>query len=64
MRMINMSITLKRWDESGNNCLGTQEITLDQLEYIWHSLRAADPDFRAPVIEDKIYKLLQANLYE
>ena len=56
-----MSITLKRWDESGNNCLGTQEITLDQLEYIWHSLRAVDPDLRAPDLEDKIQFLLLAN---
>ena len=39
-----MSATIKRWDESGNKCLGTIEITTDQLEYIWHSLRAVDPD--------------------
>jgi hypothetical protein len=56
-----MSVTVKRWDESGNKCLGTVELTLDQLEYIWHSLRAVDPDLRAPVIESKIHKLLLAN---
>ena len=56
-----MSVTVKRWDESGNKCLGTVELTLDQLEYIWHSLRAVDPDLRSPELEDKIRKLLLAN---
>jgi hypothetical protein len=56
-----MSVTVKRWDESGNKCLGTVELTLDQLEYIWHSLRAVDPDLRSPPLENKIHKLLLAN---
>jgi hypothetical protein len=56
-----MSITLKRWDESGNNCLGTAEINLDELEIIWHALRWVDPDLRATDLENKIHKLILAN---
>ena len=56
-----MSITIKSWDETGNKSLATEEITRAQLEYIWHSLRAVDPDLRSPELEDKIHKLLQAN---
>jgi hypothetical protein len=56
-----MSITLKRWDESGNKCLGTAEIDLDELEIIWHALRWVDPDYRVPELESKIHRLIQAN---
>jgi len=56
-----MSITIKSWDESGNKSLATEEITRAQLEYIWHSLRAVDPDLRTPDLEDKIQRLLLAN---
>ena len=53
-------IEIKRTNEHGHP-IAAVDITVDQLEYIWHSLRSVDDDFRAPVIEEKIGWILNAN---
>lgn len=53
-------IEIKRTTETGNP-IAAVDITLDQLEYIWHSLRAVDPDLRSEDLEFKIKWLLDAN---
>lgn len=51
-------VTIKRWSEDGNVGVASIEITTDTLEFIWHALRAYDPDFRDRDLEEKISQLL------
>jgi len=51
-------VTIKRWTEDGNSGVAAIDITLDQLEFIYHALRAYDPDLRSYELEDKIGQLL------
>jgi hypothetical protein len=53
-------IEIKRMTEQGHP-LAAVDITIHELEYIWHSLRAVDPDLRSPDLEDKIQFILNAN---
>jgi hypothetical protein len=53
-------VEIKRTTDTGVP-LAAVDITIDQLEYIYHALREVDPDLRAPDLEDKIQFLLLAN---
>jgi DNA-binding cell septation regulator SpoVG len=49
-------VEIKRTDEHGNP-IAAVDITLDQLEFIWHALRSVDDDFRSPELESTISQL-------
>ena len=53
-------IEIKRMTEQGHP-LAAVDITIHELEYIYHALREVDPDLRAPDLEDKIQFILNAN---
>jgi hypothetical protein len=53
-------IEIKRMTEQGQP-LAAVDITIHELEYIYHALREVDPDLRAPDLEDKIQFILNAN---
>jgi hypothetical protein len=53
-------IEIKRMTEQGHP-LAAADITIHELEYIYHALREVDPDLRSPDLEDKIQFILDAN---
>lgn len=50
-------VEIKRTDENGTP-IKAADITLDQLEFIFHAIRNVDPDFRSKELENIIGELL------
>ena len=50
-------VEIKRTTETGQP-IAAADITIDELEFIWHALRSVDPDFRNFELEETISLLL------